>query len=183
MGEKETKPFQFSFNGLLKVNFQGSCLTSDGGLILVRELDERLGLGNLIDEHLSDSRQGLNTKFPLVDLLRQSVYSRLAGYEDLNDAVRVSADPTFRLIGTKKNWDRGAAVTSTLHGFETEMLATEENLIGLMAVNRELVAQAEAPDDSERIVLDAYSGPNRPLIPIESGHLFRGKPAGDSGAK
>ena len=95
MGEKETKPFQFSFNGLLKVNFQGSCLTSDGGLILVRELDERLGLGNLIDEHLSDSRQGLNTKFPLVDLLRQSVYSRLAGYEDLNDAVRVSADPTF----------------------------------------------------------------------------------------
>ena len=145
MGEKETKPFQFSFNGLLKVNFQGSCLTSDGGLILVRELDERLGLGNLIDEHLSDSRQGLNTKFPLVDLLRQSVYSRLAGYEDLNDAVRVSADPTFRLIGTKKNWDRGAALTSTLHGFETEMLATEENLIGLMAVNRELVAQAEAP--------------------------------------
>ena len=58
MGEKETKPFQFSFNGLLKVSFQGSCLTSDGGLILVRELDERLGLGNLIDEHLSDSRQG-----------------------------------------------------------------------------------------------------------------------------
>ena len=157
MGEKETKPFQFSFNGLLKVNFQGSCLTSDGGLILVRELDERLGLGNLIDEHLSDSRQGLNTKFPLVDLLRQSVYSRLAGYEDLNDAVRVSADPTFRLIGTKKNWDRGAALTSTLHGFETEMLATEENLIGLMAVNRELVAQAEAPDDSERIVLDMDS--------------------------
>ncbi len=56
MGEKETKPFQFSFNGLLKVEFQGSRLTSDGGLILVRELDERLGLGKLIDEHLSDSR-------------------------------------------------------------------------------------------------------------------------------
>ena len=60
MGEKQTKPFQLSFNGSLKVDFQGSHVTSDGGLILVRELDERLGLGELIDEHLSDSRQGTN---------------------------------------------------------------------------------------------------------------------------
>ena len=96
MGEKQTKPFQLSFNGLLKVDFQGSHFTSDGGLILVRELDERLGLGELIDEHLSDSRQGTNKQFTLADLLRQSVYSRLAGYEDLNDAERVSIDPTFR---------------------------------------------------------------------------------------
>ena len=142
MGEKQTKPFQLSFNGLLKVDFQGSHVTSDGGLILVRELDERLGLGELIDEHLSDSRQGTNKQFTLADLLRQSVYSRLAGYEDLNDAERVSIDPTFRLIGSQKIWDRGAALTSTLHGFETEMLASEENLLGLMALNRELVGQA-----------------------------------------
>ena len=157
MGEKERKPFQLTFNGLLKVDFQGSRVTSDGGLILVRELDERLGLGKLIDEHLSDSRQGLNKKFPLADLLRQSVYSRLAGYEDLNDAVRVSADPTFRLIGSQRNWDRRAALTSTLHSFETELLASEENLLGLMALNRELVGQAEAFDDSERVVLDMDS--------------------------
>jgi hypothetical protein len=157
MGEWKTRPFQLSFNGLLKVDFRGSQVTSDGGLILIRELDERLGLGNLIDEHLTDWRQGSNKKFSLADLLRQSVYSRLAGYEDLNDAVRVSADPTFRLISSKKNWDRGAALTSTLHGLETEMLATEENLIGLMAVNRELVGQAEATDDSERVVLDMDS--------------------------
>ncbi len=75
MGEKERKPFQLTFNGLLKVDFQGSRVTSDGGLILVRELDERLGLGKLIDEYLSDSRQGLNKKFPLADLLRQSSWS------------------------------------------------------------------------------------------------------------
>ena len=107
MGELQTEPFQFAFNGFLKVAFQGSRITSDAGLILIRELDERLGLATLISEHLSDSRQGLNTQFGLVDLLRQSVYSRLAGYEDLNDAVRVSADPTFRLIGSPKRWDRG----------------------------------------------------------------------------
>jgi hypothetical protein len=43
MGEKQNRPFQFSFNASLKVDFQGSRVISDGGLILVRELDERLG--------------------------------------------------------------------------------------------------------------------------------------------
>ena len=81
MGELQTEPFQFTFNGFLKVAFQGSRITSDAGLILIRELDERLGLETLIAEHLSDSRQGLNTQFTLADLLRQSVYSRLAGYD------------------------------------------------------------------------------------------------------
>ena len=157
MGEKENKPFQLTFNGFLKVDFQGSRVTSDGGLILLRELDERLGLGKLIDEHLTDSRQGTNKKFPFVDLVRQSVYSRLAGYQDLNDAVPVSADPTFRLLGSKKNWDRGGALTSRLQSFEAELLASEENLLGLMAVNRELVAQAQAQDQSERVVLDMDS--------------------------
>ncbi len=134
MGELQTEPFQFTFNGFLKVAFQGSRITSDAGLILVRELDERLGLATLIAEHLSDSRQGLNTQFSLA-VLRQSVYSRLAGYEDLNDAVRVSADPTFRLIGSPKIWDRGAALTSTLHWFETELLTQEENIVGLMTAS------------------------------------------------
>ncbi len=97
------------------------------------------------------STESDQAQFTLADLLRQSVYSRLAGYEDLNDAERVSIDPTFRLIGSQKIWDRGAALTSTLHGFETEMLASEENLLGLMALNRELVGQAEAFDDSERV--------------------------------
>ena len=82
MGEKQNEPFQLSFNASLKVDFQGSPVTSDGGLILVRELDERLGLNALIAEHLSDVRRGKNTQLPLADLFRQSVYSRMAGYED-----------------------------------------------------------------------------------------------------
>ena len=109
MGEKQNQPFQLSFNVSLKVDFQGSRVTSDGGLILVRELDERLGFGELIAQHLTDSRRGKNTQLPLADLLRQSVYSRIAGYEDVNDAERLSQDPTFRLIGSEKIWERGAA--------------------------------------------------------------------------
>ncbi len=55
MGEQQNQPFQLSFNPSLKVDFQGSRVTSDGGLLLVRELDERLGLSALIAEHLTDS--------------------------------------------------------------------------------------------------------------------------------
>ncbi len=57
-----------------------TCLRqAGGGLILVRELDERLGFGELMEQHLTDSRRGKNTQFPFADLLRPSVYSRLAG--------------------------------------------------------------------------------------------------------
>jgi hypothetical protein len=132
-------------------------VTSDGGLILVRELDERFGLSGLIGEHLVDSRTGRNRQFLLGDLLRQSVHSRLAGYEDLNDAARLSADPTFRLMGSEKVWERGVALTSTLHWFETDLLAREENLTGLATINRELVAQAEGVGSPHRVVLDMDS--------------------------
>ena len=110
MGERQNQPFRFSFRSFLKVDFQGSQVTSDAGLLLIRELDERLGLGQLIRENLTDARRGKNTQLPLYDLLRQSIYSRLAGYEDLNDAERLSQDPTFRLIGSEKICERGAAL-------------------------------------------------------------------------
>jgi hypothetical protein len=156
VGETQNQPFQLSFNASLKVDFQGSRVTSDGGLILVRELDERLGFSELIGQHLTDSR-GKNTQLPLADLLRQSVYSRLAGYEDMNDAERLSQDPTFRLIGSEKIWERGAALTSRLQSFETELLTQEENLAGLATINRGLLAKVETLDASQRVVLDMDS--------------------------
>ena len=137
MGERRNQPFQLNFNASLKVDFQRSRVTSDGGLILVRELDEHLGFGGLIQQHLADPR-GKNTRLPLADLLRQSVYSRLAEYEDVNDAERLSQDPTFRLIGSEKIWERGAAPSSRLQSFETELLARDENFAGLEVINREL---------------------------------------------
>ena len=156
MGEIQNQPFQLSFNPSLRVAFQGSRVTSDGGLVLVRELDERLGFSDLIAQHLTDSR-GKNTQLPLADLLRQSIYSRMAGYEDVNDAERLSQDPTFRLIGSDKIWERGAALTSRLQSFETELLTQEENLAGLAAINRELIAKVETIDSPQRVVLDMDS--------------------------
>jgi Transposase DDE domain group 1 len=157
VGETQQRPFQLSFNSSLRVDFQGARVTSDGGLLVVRELDERLRLSELVDRHLSDSRRGKNIQLPLAELLRQSIYSRLAGYEDVNDAGRLSQDPTFRLIGSHKICERGAALTSRLQSFETEVLTQEENLAGLAALNRELVATADAIDSPRRVVLDMDS--------------------------
>jgi hypothetical protein len=157
VGENHYEAFQLSFNTSLKVDFQGLRVTSDGSLMEVRELDERLGFGALIVQHLTDSRRGKNTQFPLADLFRQSLYERLAGYEDVNDAEPLSLDPTFRLIGSEKIWERGAALTARLQSFETEMLAQEKNFAGLAAINRELIAKVEAIDPPHRIVLDMDS--------------------------
>ncbi len=157
MGETQNQPFQLSFNPSLKVEFQGSRVTSDSGLLLVRELDERLGLTALIAENIMADRRGKNTQLPLPDLLRQSIYSRLAGYEDVNDAQRLAQDPTFRLIGSKKIWERGAALPSRLHWFETEVLSQDENLQGLSRINRQLLAKADAVESPQRLVLDMDS--------------------------
>ncbi len=156
MGERQEQPFQLSFNGRLGVDFQGARVTSDGGLLLVRELDERLGFGELIKRHLTDER-ARNTQLPLADLVRQSIYSRPAGYEDVNDAERLSQDPAFRLIGSSRIWERGAALTSRLQSFETDLLTQPENLRGLSRISRELVAKAEAIGSSRRVVLDMDS--------------------------
>jgi hypothetical protein len=97
MGDAKSGPVRLSFNPQLRVEFHGATVTSDAGLLLPHELDERLGLNTLIERHLSNPRTGRNYQFPLADLFRQSIYSRLAGYEDANDAERLAEDPTFRI--------------------------------------------------------------------------------------
>ena len=69
-GEIQNRPFQLSFNSSVKVDFQGSRVTSDACLLLVRELHERLGLSQLISDTLIDARRGKNTQLPLPDMLR-----------------------------------------------------------------------------------------------------------------
>ena len=97
----------------------------------------------------------------------------MAGYEDLNDAVRLAVDPTFRLIGSPKRWDRSAALTSTVHWFETELLTHEGNLVGLVAVNRDLIEQAETCDRADRIVLDMDSSES-PVHGQQEGSAYNG---------
>jgi Transposase DDE domain group 1 len=75
----------------------------------------------------------------------------------VGDAERLAQDPTFRLTGSERIWERGAALTARVQSFETELLAQEENLSGLATINRELIARAEAADSPQRGVLDMDS--------------------------
>jgi Transposase DDE domain group 1 len=111
----------------------------------------------LIERHLSDPRTGRNRQFPLADLFRQSIYSRLAGYEDTNDAERLAEDPTFRMLASRERRETSVALTSTLHWFETDVLAEEQNYQGLTRLNVDLVQHAAARSPSRRVTLDIDS--------------------------
>lgn len=155
MGDVTSGPIRLSFNPQLRVEFRGATVTSDAGLLLPRELDEHFGLSALIERHLSDPRTGHNRQFPLPDLFRQSIYSRLAGYEDTNDAERLAEDPAFRMLASRERRETSVALTSTLHWFETDVLAEERNYQGLARLNAELV-QREATGTC-RVTLDIDS--------------------------
>ena len=80
--------FRLDFDRRLILQFRGSVVTSDAGLLAYRELDDALGLTEMAGETLADARTGRNGRQALVGLLRQSVFGRLAGYDDVNDAER-----------------------------------------------------------------------------------------------
>ena len=86
------------FDRRVRLEFRGTQLSSDGGLLVMRELDDALGLSDLAATALRDTRRGKNTVHRLDGLFRQSVFGRLAGYEDVNDADRLALDPVKREI-------------------------------------------------------------------------------------
>jgi hypothetical protein len=130
-GEAESGPLRLQFDPSVKLAFQGSSISSDGGLLLHRELDDALGLTDMAAESIIDLRTGKNGRHRLAGFLRQSVFSRLAGFEDVNDADRLRRDPVMRQLVGGRAVKHGAASASAMGRFETEMLARPENLTAL----------------------------------------------------
>ncbi len=97
-GELNCSTLRPCFDRSLKLEFHGSRVTSDAGLLAYCELDDALGLTALASDAICDHRTGRNGWHGVVGLLRQSVYGRLAGYEDVNDADRLGRDPAMRWI-------------------------------------------------------------------------------------
>jgi hypothetical protein len=94
--EADRAALKLDFDRRLILQFRGSAITSDAGLLPYRELDDALGLTDTGADTLADARTGKNGRHRLAGLLRQSVFGRLAGYEDVNDADRLSRDPAMR---------------------------------------------------------------------------------------
>jgi hypothetical protein len=122
-GESELDAPRLNFDRRLKLEFHGSSVTSDAGLLAYRELDEALGLSTMAGDMLADTRTGKNGRHALVGMLRQSVFGRLAGYEDVNDADRLGRDPAMRWIVGGRTVAKQAASTSQMGRFETQFLA------------------------------------------------------------
>ena len=85
-GEAKEPPLRVAFDRRLKLEFHGTTITSDAGLLAYRELDDAFGLTAMGASALGEGRRGRNIRHHLSGLLRQAVYGRLAGYEDVNDA-------------------------------------------------------------------------------------------------
>ena len=130
-GEVQTGPLRLQFDRSVKLAFQGSSISSDGGLLLYRDLDDALGLTDMAAALVGDPRTGRNGRHRLAGFLRQSVFSRLAGYEDVNDADRLSRDPVMRQLVGDRAVKNGAASASAMGRFETEMLTQSDNLAAL----------------------------------------------------
>src|SRR3954447_12902704 len=144
-----TEPLRVGFDRRLKLEFHGARITSDGGLLAYRELDDAFDLTTTGVSALTEGRHGTNIRYRLLGLLRQAVYGRLAGYEDVNDAARLARDPAMRAIVGREGTDRLAASTSQMGRFETEWLATEANLAAVASLSGawiERVHQRRTPD-------------------------------------
>ena len=157
MGERGKRALRVNFDGKLKLEFHGTTISSDAGLLVYRELDEALGLTADLESLIDEPRMGKNIQHKLTALFRQSVYGRLAGYEDTNDAERLRVDPSLRRIVGERAKDRFAASTSEMSRFETEMLATDENMKNLTNLCGQWVDQVDDRIPMKQLILDMDS--------------------------
>lgn len=153
-GELETGDLRVAFDRSLKLEFHGSRVTSDAGLLAFRELDDALGLTEMAGQVLAYLRTGKNNRHTLTAQFRQSVFGRLARYEDVNDADRLGHDPAMRWIVCGRAVTKEAASTSQMGRFETEVLTGKANLAAVVDLSGTWIDAFHARRPTNVVVLD-----------------------------
>ena len=153
-GEADSGALRLDFDRRLLLRFRGSTITSDAGLLAYRELDDTLSLTDRAADTLADARTGKNGRHRLAGLLRQSVFGRLAGYEDVNDAERLCRDPAMRWVVGDRAITGSAASASQMGRFETKWLSRPENLAALVDLPGQWIDNVHRHRPPKTIVLD-----------------------------
>jgi Transposase DDE domain group 1 len=172
-GEAQDAALGLVFDRRLKLEFHGSKITSDAGLLAFRELDDALGLSVMATEVLTDTRTGTNGRHSIVAQFRQSVFGRLAGYEDVNDADRLAHDPAMRWIVGGQAATGQAASTSQMGRFETEVMTEAKNLAALTDLSGRWIDTVHARRPVKMIVLDMDSSVS-PTYGEQEGTAYNG---------
>jgi len=172
-GEADHGALRLDFDRRLLLQFRGSSITSDAGLLAYRELDDTLDLTDTGAETLADARTGKNGRHRLAGLLRQSVFGRLAGYEDVNDAERLCRDPAIRWVVGDRAIAGSAASASQMGRFETKWLCRSENLAALVDLPGQWIDKVHQRRPPRTIVLDMDSSES-PTYGEQEGSAYNG---------
>jgi len=172
-GEADNSGLRLDFNRRLLLQFRGSTITSDAGLLAYPELDDTLGLTDTGAGTLADARTGKNGRHRLAGLLRQSVFGRLAGYEDVNDAERLCRDPAMRWVVGDRAIAGSAASASQMGRFETKWLSRPENLAALIDLPGQWIDKVQQRQPPRIIVLDMDSSES-PTYGEQEGSSYNG---------
>ena len=173
MGETCQQALRVGFDSAIKLEFHGARVSSDAGLFAFRDLDEAIQLTESSAAELFDFRTGTNVRHAMTALLRQSIYSRLAGYEDVNDAERLRVDPAMRHVVGGRAVDRDAASTSQVARFETDVLCHPDNLDALMAMPGQWVDRIRQRRPTGKLILDMDSSVS-PTYGQQEGTAYNG---------
>ena len=156
-GEADCGALRLDFDRRLKLEFHGSQITSDAGLLAFRELDDTLGLSHMAGNVLTDTRTGRNSRHGLVARFRESVFGRLAGYEGVNDADRLGCDPAMRSVVGGRAVTAQAASTSQMGRFETEVMTQPDNLGSLVSLSGRWIDRIAERRPMKAVMLDMAS--------------------------
>src|ERR671916_1284615 len=172
-GEAPEAHLRLGLDHRLKLEFHSSRVTSDAGLLAFRELDDALGLTELAGQALADTRPGRNGRHTLTAQIRQAIFGRLAGYEDVNDADRLAHDPAMRWVVGGRSLTYQAASASQMGRFETELLTQEANLNALADLSGRWIDEVHARRPVKGIVLDLHSNVS-PTFGEQGGTAYNG---------